>query len=59
MIRENTIDMFTILYVKQILSGDLLYDSEKSTSTVAYDGAGNGREFQKGVNICISMVNSC
>ena len=29
------------------------------SSGVAYDGAGNGREVQKGVNICISMVNSC
>ena len=54
----------TLPYVKQIAKGNLLYGSANSKQGLCinlegWDGAGDGREFQKGGGICILMADSC
>ena len=53
----------TLLYVKQIASGNALYGSGNSNGLCinleGWDGEGDGREFQKGGDICIPMAESC
>ena len=51
-------------HVKQIASGNLLYDTVNSylilyDSLEGWDGVGAGREIQEGGDICISMADSC
>ena len=54
----------TLLCVKQIADGNLLYGSGNSNrgsviKLEGWDGEGDGREVQKGGDICISMTDSC
>ena len=51
-------------YVKQIAYGNFLDGSGNShrglcINLEGWDGEGNGREVQKGGDICISMADSC
>ena len=50
-------------YVKQIANGNLLCGSGKSNrgsiNQEEWNGEGNGREFQKGGDICIPTADSC
>ena len=53
-----------LAYVKQIAKGNLLYGSGNSNRGLCinpeeWDGEGDGREVQKGGDICISMADSC
>ena len=55
--KSNT-EKYTFLYVKQIASGNLLYDSGISNLVLCdklegWDGVGGGREVQGGGGICI------
>ena len=50
--------------VKQIVSGNLLYDSGTSNLVLCdnledWDGMGGEREVQEGRDICIPMADSC
>ena len=53
----------TLLYVKQIANGNVLYGSGNSNGLCinleGWDGEGDGREFQKGGDICIPMADAC
>ena len=54
----------TLPYVKQIANGILLYGSENSKQELyihldGWDGVGDGREVQKGGDICLPMADSC
>ena len=53
----------TLLYVKQIVNGNLLYVSGNSNGLCinleGWDGVGDGREVQKGGDICTPMADSC
>ena len=51
-------------YVKQIVNGNLLYGSRNLNrvsviNLEGWDGVGDGREVQKGGDICIPMADSC
>ena len=51
-------------YVKQIASGNLLYDTGSSNLALCdnlegWDRVGGGRGIQEGGNICIPMAHSC
>ena len=52
----------TLPYVKQIANGNLLYGSGNSNGLCInlerWDGEGDGREFQKGGDICIPMADT-
>ena len=52
----------TIPYVKEIANGSLLYGSGNSNrlciNLEGWDGEGDGREVQKGGDICIPMADS-
>ena len=61
---DSGIETYTLPYVKQIASGNLLYDTGSSNpvlceNPVGQDGVGGGKEFQEGVGICIPMADSC
>ena len=52
----------TLTYVKQIANGNLLYGSENSNRdsvSIQRGGGGDGREVQKGGDICVPMADSC
>ena len=53
----------TLLYVKQIVNGNLLYVLGNSNALCitleGWDGKRNGREVQEGGDICIPMADSC
>ena len=60
----------TLPYVKQIANGNLLYSSGNVNGAgewgsgfcinlEGWDGKRDGREFQKGGDICIPMADSC
>ena len=53
----------TLPYVKYMADGNLLYGSGNSTGLCinleGWDGEGDGREVQKGRDICIPMADSC
>ena len=55
----------TLPYVKYVANGNLLYDSGNSnrgsvsTWMEGGDGEGDGRELQKGGDICILTTDSC
>ena len=52
----------TLPYVKQIANRNLLYgsgNSNRGSGSEGWDGAGDGREVQKGGDICIPMADSC
>ena len=55
--------METHITICKITNGNLLYDSGNSkrgsVSTWKGVGDGDGREIQKGGNICIPMADSC
>ena len=51
-------------YVKQIASGDLLYDTRNTKPVLwenleRWNGKGGGRGVQEGGDICIPMAASC
>ena len=52
----------TLPYIKEIANGNLLYGSGNSNrgsiNLEGWDGAGDGRELQKGRDICIPMADS-
>ena len=49
-----------LLYVEQILNGNLLSDSRNSKrASVTFQRGGMGREVQEGRIICIPMADSC
>ena len=55
---------YTLPYVKQIASGNLLYDAENSNPVLCdnlegWDGMGGRREVQEEGDICILMAGSC
>ena len=58
--RESSMETYTLTCVKQIASGNLLYDSGNSNqgSVTTYRG-GMGREAQEGGDICIPIADSC
>ena len=54
----------TLPYVKWRANGNLLYGSGKPKQGLCvnlegWDGEGDGREVQKGADICIPMADSC
>ena len=54
----------TLSYVKYIANGNLLYGSGNSKQGLCinlegWDGEGDGREVQKGGDICMPMADSC
>ena len=64
--REIDIETYTLPYVKQITSGNLLYDTGSSKPVLCgndevWNWVGSGREVQEGGNICIPipMTDSC
>ena len=62
-LKSNT-GKHTFLYIKQIASGNLLYDSRISNLVLCdnlkgWDEVGDGREVQGGGGICRSMADSC
>ena len=60
---ERVTRKLTLPYVKQITKENLLYGSGNSTGALyqprGVDGEGDGREIQKGGDICIPMADSC
>ena len=54
---------YTVPYVKQRASGNLLYDSGNSNGLCnnleEWDGVGGGGEVQVGGDICIPVANLC
>ena len=53
----------TLPYVKQIANGNLLYGSGNSNGLCinleGWNVEGDGREVQKGGDVCIPMADSC
>ena len=52
----------TLPYIKEIANGNLLYgsgNSNRGSVSTQRDGLGDGREVQKGVDMCIPMADSC
>ena len=61
---ERVTGKLTLPYVKQIANGNLLYGSGNSKQELCInfkglDGEGNGKEIQKGGDICVPMADSC
>ena len=57
---EREIWKLTLPYVKKIANGNLLYGSGNSNRhQEGCYGEGDGREVQKGGDICVPMVDSC
>ena len=57
-------ETYTLPYVKQIASGNLLCDAGSSNLVLCdylkgWDEVGSGREVQEGVNVCMPMTDSC
>ena len=53
---------YTRLHVKQIASGDLLYQGAQTgalRNLKGWDGVGGRKDVQEGGDICIPMVDSC
>ena len=64
MIWQSSIETYTLPYVKQIVSGNLLCDPGNPKPILCdnlegWDGGGGGREVQEGGDICILMADSC
>ena len=59
---ESSIEIYTLPYVKQRASGNLLYDSELKLvlpdNLEWWSGVGGGREVQEGGDTCISKDDS-
>ena len=60
---ESSIDTYTLPYVKQRASGNLLSETESSNPVLCdnlegWDRVGGRREVQKGGDICIPMADS-
>ena len=61
---ESGVETYTLLYVKWIASGDLLYDAGNSNPVLCdnlkeWDGVGVGRETQEEGDMYIPMADSC
>ena len=58
--RERVTWKLTLLYVKQIVDGNLLRKLKQGlcVNLEGWDGEGDGREVQKGGDICIPMADS-
>ena len=57
-------ETYTLPFVKQTAKGNLLYNLGNSdwgsvNNLEGWDGEGDGREVQKGGNICILIADSC
>ena len=55
-------ETYTLPHVKQIASGNLLYDTGSSNLVLCdnlEDRVGGGREVQEGGDICMPMADSC
>ena len=64
MIWENSIETYTLPYVKEIANGSLLYDAGIPKQVFCdhlegWEGQGGGRGIKEGGNICIPTVISC
>ena len=59
--RERVTWKLTLLYVKQIVDGNLLRKLKQGlcVNLEGWDGAGDGRKAQEGGDICIPMADSC
>ena len=60
----SSIEIYTLPYVKQRASENLLYDARNPKSVICdnlggWDGEGGGKEVQEGGDICIPMAYSC
>ena len=61
---ESSIGTYTLPYVKQLASGNLLYDTGSPNLVLCdnlegWDGVVGGREVQEGGDIYIPMADSC
>ena len=60
---EKVTGKLTLPYVKEIANGNLVYGSGDSNGLCinqeGWDGEGDGREVQKGGDVCIPMADSC
>ena len=57
-------ETYTLPHVKQIASGNLLYDTGSSNLVLCdnlegWGGVGGGRKVQEGEDICVPMSDSC
>ena len=65
MIQENSIETYTLPYVKYVASGSLMYDSGNPKPVLCDNlKGGRGREAGEGykrerIYVCIPMANSC
>ena len=62
--RRSSIETYTLLYVKQVPSGNLLNDTGNSNlvffdNLEEWDGVGSERVVQEGGNTCMPTVGSC
>ena len=62
-LKSNT-EIYTLPYIKQIASGNLLYDPGSSNSLFCdnlegWIGMGSGSMVQEGEDICVPMADSC
>ena len=61
---ESSIEIYTLPYVKQISSRNLLHDTGSSNPVLCdyvevWDAVGDGREVPEGGDTCTPMVDSC
>ena len=61
---KSSVETYTLPYVKQTASGNLLYDARHSNlvlcdNLAGWDGEDGGRKVQEGGDIGISMADSC
>ena len=61
---RESIEIYTLPYVKYITSGTMLCDADSSNlmfcdNLEGWDGVGGGREAQEGGDICVPMADSC
>ena len=61
---KSNIEIYTLPYIKQIASGNLLYDTGSSNSVFCDNlegriGMGSGSMVQEGEDICVPMADSC
>ena len=62
--RKSNVETYTLPHVRQVGSGNLLYDAGSSNQVPCdnlegWDGVGGRREVQEGGNICTPMADSC
>ena len=60
---EHSAETYTLPYVKQIVSGNLIYDVGSSNPVLCdnlegWDGVGSGRKVQERRDICLPVADS-